>query len=134
MLLYHIACEAVMNALKHAKATNMWLSFRKDGDEAELVLRDDGVGFDADAPEPEGHYGMTMMRERATVGGGRFKVASASGSGTTITIRFPMSLLREEGAEVGAAGSSQAAPQHPDGASRAKDETPPKSAAEAGAA
>jgi signal transduction histidine kinase len=97
LLLYHIAREGVMNALKHAGAANMWLTVRQDGDEVELVLRDDGVGFDADAPEPEGHYGLTMMRERATVGGGTFSVSSAQGSGTTITVRFPTSWLQAEG-------------------------------------
>ena len=81
LLLYHIAREGVMNALKHAEASNMWLSVRQDGGEVEFVLRDDGVGFDGDAPEPEGHFGLTMMRERATVGGGTFEVSSAPGRG-----------------------------------------------------
>ena len=61
-----------------------------------MVLRDDGVGFDVEAPGPEGHYGMTMMRERATVGGGTFAMQSVPGEGTTITVRFPTSWLQEE--------------------------------------
>ena len=59
-----IAREGVMNSLKHANAANMWLNVRLDGDLVELVLRDDGAGFDSDLPGPEGHYGLTMMRER----------------------------------------------------------------------
>jgi signal transduction histidine kinase len=97
LLMYHIAREGVMNALKHAGASHMWLAVRQDGDEVELVLRDDGAGFDADAPEPEGHYGLTMMRERATVGGGTFAISSAPGAGATITVRFPTSWLQPEG-------------------------------------
>src|SRR5262245_8202757 len=96
LLLYHNAREGTMNALKHANASNIWISVKQDGDEVEMVLRDDGVGFDVEAPGPEGHYGMTMMRERATVGGGTFSVASELGQGTTITIRFPTSWLQEE--------------------------------------
>jgi signal transduction histidine kinase len=96
LLMYHIAREGVMNALKHAGASHMWLAVRQDGDEVELVLRDDGAGFDADEPEPEGHYGLTMMRERATVGGGTFTISSAPGTGTTITVRFPTSWLQPE--------------------------------------
>lgn len=120
LLLYHIAREGVMNALKHARATNMWLTVKPDGDEIEMVLRDDGVGFDDEAPEPEGHYGLTMMRERATVGGGTFKISSESGKGTTITVRFPTSWLQEE-APAGGEGS----PQPPrDGASRAAASAP----------
>jgi signal transduction histidine kinase len=96
LLLYHIAREGVMNALKHAKASNMWLTVKQDGDEVELVLRDDGLGFDDQAPEPEGHFGLTMMRERATVGGGNLKITSSPGAGATITVRFPTSWLQED--------------------------------------
>jgi signal transduction histidine kinase len=96
LLLYHIAREGVMNALKHAQASNMWLTVKKDGDEVELVLRDDGVGFDVEAPEPEGHYGMTIMRERAAVGGGTLEMSSVPGEGATITVRFPTSWLQED--------------------------------------
>jgi signal transduction histidine kinase len=96
LLMYHIAREAVMNALKHARASNMWLTVKQDGDEVEMVLRDDGVGFDSEAPEPEGHYGLTMMRERATVGGGSFAVKATPGEGASITVRFPTSWLQAE--------------------------------------
>jgi signal transduction histidine kinase len=95
LLLYHIAREGVMNALKHARAANMWLSVKSSPEEVVMVLRDDGVGYDTSAPEPEGHFGLTMMRERATVGGGTYDVSSAPGEGTTITVRFPTSLLQE---------------------------------------
>jgi signal transduction histidine kinase len=105
LLLYHIAREGVMNVLKHAHATHVWLSVKESGDHVELVLRDDGVGFDAQAPGPEGHYGLTMMRERALVGGGTFAAESAPGEGTTITVRFPTSWLQPEETPQGGAGS-----------------------------
>jgi signal transduction histidine kinase len=95
LLVYKIAKEGVMNSLKHARAENMWLSVKSNADEVTMVLRDDGVGYDVDAPEPEGHFGLTMMRERANVGGGTYDVASAPGRGTTITVRFPTSWLQE---------------------------------------
>ena len=96
LLVYHIAREGVMNALKHAQATDFWISVHQTDPEIVLELRDNGVGFDTSAPGPEGHFGMAMMRERATVGGGKFEVESAPGVGTTITVRFPTSLLRSE--------------------------------------
>jgi signal transduction histidine kinase len=125
LLMYKIANEAVMNALKHAQASNMWLTVKQEGDEVEMVLRDDGLGFDSDAPEPEGHFGLTMMRERATVGGGSFAVKAAPGEGATITVRFPTSWLQAEPA-------GEAPESHPalsrDGASpdtlRTSTETP----------
>jgi len=122
LLLYHIAREGVMNSLKHAEASNMWLTVKPDGDEVEFVLRDDGVGFDADAPEPEGHFGMTMMRERATVGGGTLKLESAPGEGATITVRFPTSWLQEE--SPGAPGPERGPAAPLDGASPGTVPTP----------
>jgi signal transduction histidine kinase len=123
LLLYHNAREGVMNALKHARADTIWVSLHQEGDEVEMVLRDDGVGFDVSAPGPEGHYGMTMMRERATVGGGSFKVASTPGEGTTITVRFPTSWLQPDGTP---GPAEQAAPvMPPAGASRGAVSAPP---------
>ena len=103
-----------MNALKHANASNIWVAVEQKGDEVEMTLRDDGVGFDVEAPGPEGHYGMTMMRERATVGGGSFAIKSLPGEGTTITVRFPTSLLQQDeeqgGPQAGASDTSDASP------------------------
>jgi signal transduction histidine kinase len=96
LLVYHIGREGVMNALKHAQARDMWISVREDGGDIVLTLRDNGVGFDASAPGPEGHFGMAMMRERAQVGGGRFEVQSAPGEGATITVKFPTVLLQRD--------------------------------------
>jgi signal transduction histidine kinase len=96
LLIYHIAREGVMNALKHAHATDIWVTVSEHDDDLELQLRDNGRGFDTSAPGPEGHFGMAMMRERAQVGGGRFEAESAPDQGTTITIRFPTSLLQQD--------------------------------------
>jgi signal transduction histidine kinase len=108
LLVYHIAREGVMNALKHAHASNVWLTVQQLGDNVELVLKDDGSGFDAEAPGPEGHYGLTMMRERATVGGGTFDMQTATGAGTTITVTFPTSWLQQEAAPAQEPQSSRA--------------------------
>ena len=128
LLLYHNAREGVMNALKHANASTIWVAVEQQGDEVEMVLRDDGVGFDVEAPGPEGHYGMTMMRERATVGGGTFAIQSVPGQGTTITVRFPTSWLQEE--EIPGQGEPQAPALPPAGASRGAVASPPASPTE----
>ena len=94
LLIFHISREAVMNSLKHAQATDFWIGVHEQDDSIVLELRDNGVGFDTDAPGPEGHFGMAMMRERAQVGGGTFELKSAPNEGTTIMVRFPSSLLR----------------------------------------
>lgn len=96
LLVYQIAREGVMNALKHAHATDMWLVVSEDAESIEFELRDNGQGFDTGAPGPEGHFGMAMMRGRARIGGGTLEVTSAPTEGTTITARFPISLLQQE--------------------------------------
>jgi signal transduction histidine kinase len=108
LLIYHIAREGVMNALKHARATDIWVTVSEQDGDLELRLRDNGRGFDTSAPGPEGHFGMAMMRERAQVGGGTFEAESAPGQGTSITVRFPKSLLQLD-AQPSANGSDQGA-------------------------
>ena len=116
LLVYHIAREGVMNALKHARATDMWITVSEDSESIEFELRDNGRGFDTAAPGPEGHYGMAMMRERAMVGGGSFEVTSVVGEGTTITARFPISLLLASATEAAGGEANPADP--PEDASR----------------
>lgn len=130
LLLYHDARESVMNSLKHANASNIWVSVEQQGDEVEMVVRDDGVGFDVEAPGPEGHYGMTMLRERATAGGGTISVQSVLGQGTTITFRFPTSWLQEDESH-DQSEAAQAPPSLPPaGASHGAVATPPASPTE----
>jgi signal transduction histidine kinase len=96
LLMYHIAREGIMNAMKHASPTDVWIGVQESGEDVVMALRDNGVGFDTSQPGPEGHYGMAMMRERAQVGGGSFDVVSAPDEGTTITVRFPVALLQRD--------------------------------------
>jgi signal transduction histidine kinase len=95
LLCYHVAREAVMNSIKHAEASAITITLEPTADGARLSVADNGKGFDAEAGEPEGHYGLTMMRERAQVAGGTFKIDSAPGRGTTVTADFPTSWMVE---------------------------------------
>ncbi len=136
LLVYHIAREGVMNALKHARASNVWVTVGEEGGDAvQLVIRDDGVGFDPEAPSPDGHFGLAMMRERATVGGGTFDLRSAPGRGTTITVRFPTGLLQGGGAgrerSQAAAAPAEAAGGASPGTPEAASERPPREIARA---
>ncbi|HEX3299554.1 MAG TPA: sensor histidine kinase [Actinomycetota bacterium] len=96
LLIFKIACEGVMNAMKHADPSDVWIGVTEADENIVLKLRDNGSGFDTSAPGPEGHFGMAMMRERAKVGGGTLDVASSPDDGTTITVRFPTSLLQRD--------------------------------------
>jgi signal transduction histidine kinase len=83
--LWRIAKEAVINVERHAKAANLWITWRCDGRNAELVVRDDGKGFVKSDARVDS-YGMIGMRERATSVGARFDIDSTPGQGTTVRI------------------------------------------------
>src|SRR3954454_7985 len=88
--------EGVMNAMKHAAPSDVWIAVTEADENIMLKLRDNGSGFDTTAPGPEGHFGMAMMRERAKVGGGKLDVTSSPDDGTPITVRFLTSLLQRD--------------------------------------
>jgi signal transduction histidine kinase len=97
-----------MNAVKHSGAEAITLTLREADDGARLSIADDGAGFDVEQGSPEGHFGLTMMRERAQVAGGSFSIESTPGEGTTIIAEFPTSLL---GAPTGDGSLSEDAAQ-----------------------
>ena len=87
----HIIQEALTNVRKHsfAKKAEVWFSF--DGRTMQIVISDDGIGFDARQliGSERQHFGLGMMRERAEVTGGRLEVRSAPGQGTKILASIP---------------------------------------------
>lgn len=86
--LYHIAIEALNNALKHASATCTTVDVRASGEFLEMEISDDGKGFEL--PSGGGGMGLRNMRERTKRLGGEFVVRSSPGQGTTILVRVPI--------------------------------------------
>src|SRR5882724_870040 len=91
---FRVAQEALTNVVRHAKARRVLVELRSDGMTAHLLVRDDGIGFDAaagpvDAPADR-HLGLLSMRERVALAGGDIVVASKAGTGTEIAASFPL--------------------------------------------
>lgn len=84
---YRLCQEAFINIAKHAGASQVAIYLRYEADMIELDIMDDGRGF-APAQIPSGHYGLSMMRERAETVGLELSVASRPGHGTEISIRW----------------------------------------------
>jgi signal transduction histidine kinase len=81
-----VAQEAIHNVYKHAGAKNLNVQLEYGPDGIALEVRDDGQGFlAAESPAP-GHYGLTGMRERAAVIGGKLEVTSEPGAGTAVRL------------------------------------------------
>ena len=91
--LYRIVQEALTNAVKHAKATNVWINARKKNHMLFCSIRDDGRGFDSSgahaAPVQKG-LGLIAMQERVTAIGGTLHIESRPGRGAEISIRLPL--------------------------------------------
>jgi signal transduction histidine kinase len=91
---YRVAQEAVLNVVRHAHARKVWLELRSDGDALQLLVRDDGIGFDVAAAEKRvgrDRLGLVGMHERATALGGKFECESTPGGGTEVRAFFPVS-------------------------------------------
>lgn len=88
-----IAQEAVTNAVKHASATTVWIDLYLDPHTLELVVRDDGRGFEVSGVFVlvGGHFGLLGMRERAERLGGNLEVSSEPGAGTEVRVSVPLS-------------------------------------------
>jgi signal transduction histidine kinase len=96
LLIYQIGREAVMNSMKHGEPQNIMISLKETEGGVELQVRDDGKGFDTNQPQPEGHFGSVMMKERALVAGGTFERDSEIGKGTVVTAGFPRVWIEEQ--------------------------------------
>ncbi|HFZ8995767.1 TPA: nitrate/nitrite two-component system sensor histidine kinase NarQ [Citrobacter freundii] len=95
--LLQIIREAVLNAIKHACATEIVVSCvtTPDGDHT-VYIRDNGIGI-GDASEPDGHYGLNIMRERAERLGGTLNFSQPSGGGTLVSISFRSAEAKKDG-------------------------------------
>jgi signal transduction histidine kinase len=88
--LFRIAQEAVTNVVRHAAAASVSVHLDRAGDDVELEVRDDGLGFDpADRAISARRLGLVSMRERAVDLGGALEIESSPGRGTRIRARVP---------------------------------------------
>lgn len=88
-MLFRLLKEALLNVQKHAGASNVEVTLSDTYTHVELVIVDDGTGFDPHHI-PAGHYGIMTMRERAAGAGGELLIESAPGQdGTRIRVLLP---------------------------------------------
>ncbi len=85
---YRIVQEALSNAVKHAQADAVSLRVTQLPDRVQVAVEDDGGGFDPDAVGDG--FGLTGMRERALLAGGRLWVTSAEGGPTRMAAVLPL--------------------------------------------
>jgi PAS domain S-box-containing protein len=95
--LYHIAQEAVNNAIKHGHAKNILIRLFSGDRQGTLVIKDDGAGIERPVT-PHAGVGLHIMNYRAGMIGGNLEVRREQPHGTAVTCRFPMnSTMKVEG-------------------------------------
>jgi PAS domain S-box-containing protein len=91
--LFRIAQEALTNAARHAEADRVTIKLDKTQDRVRLIIADDGRGFkpgDITRPADQKGWGLINMEERAVRAGGEFRLKTAPGQGTEITVTLPL--------------------------------------------
>jgi len=88
MHLYHVAQEAVSNAVRHAKAKQIVISLRKVDAGIELQVRDNGRGLPSPSRRRKG-MGLEIMKHRASVIGASITISRARNGGTILNCLLP---------------------------------------------
>jgi two-component system NarL family sensor kinase len=97
-LVYRVAQEAVRNIVRHAHASHVQVVVAEDGDRLQLEIADDGQGFDPTAPiRRHDSVGLPLLAALVHERGGRLRVTSAAGAGTTVTLRLPRETRHQPG-------------------------------------
>jgi len=90
-LLFRQVAEAIGNVERHAGATEVMVSLHTKDGAVHGVIRDNGQGFVvAERSNLPGHLGLLALRERALMAGGRYRIDSKLGEGTTIEFWIPL--------------------------------------------
>ena len=92
--IFRVVQEAANNVAKHSGASEMRLRLHRVDSELHLEVSDNGIGFTATkggrAALAGAGMGLRGMRERAEFSGGRFRLLSTRGKGTTVLVVWPM--------------------------------------------
>jgi two-component system sensor histidine kinase UhpB len=101
---FRVLQEALTNVHRHAGATRAEVWLHDNGRHLELVVCDNGQGFEVEqviaGREPGSNMGLLSIRERAALLGGEATLSSTPGSGSQVRVRFPL-LAATEPAAVG---------------------------------
>jgi PAS domain S-box-containing protein len=94
---FRIFQECLTNVIRHAQAKSVRIALCQEEESILLVVEDDGIGFfESGVTNSLGSLGLLGMKERAQFCGGDVQISSSPGNGTTVTVRVPVDIPREE--------------------------------------
>jgi len=91
MELYSVVQEIIHNVIKHADAKEVSMQLFKNKESINLIVIDDGIGFDPTIISKSKGIGIKGIESRIDALNGQFSIDSGKGNGTTITIDIPIS-------------------------------------------
>lgn len=89
IMLYRVVQETLNNVLKYAQAKNVSVQLLREGNELNVMVEDDGVGFDTSTLKTATGIGWRNIQSRVEMMGGHIEVDSHPGHGTTVIIDLP---------------------------------------------
>ncbi len=98
--IYRVVQEALTNVLKHASASTVSLVLECHDGSLQVIVEDNGSGFDPEASATRGRFGLAGMRERLALVNGTLSIDSTPGGGTTLYVRVPLPGLRRTAQDV----------------------------------
>jgi len=87
---FRIIQETMANVVKHSQATTASISLTKSDDLLNIIIEDNGVGFNKNKIEEKESFGLQSIKQRVTYLKGEFTIDSAEGNGTTLIIDIPL--------------------------------------------
>jgi PAS domain S-box-containing protein len=108
--------EALTNVVRHARARQVWVELRQGDAEVQLIIRDDGVGFDPGRARQRSARGASLgllgIQERIELLGGQLAIESEPGHGTTVRVWLPATCTppSEDSGEEGGGDEARSGP------------------------
>ena len=95
IILYRVLQEALANIAKHAHASRVWVELVTDEGHIHLIVQDNGRGLQLNDNHAPG-IGITGMRERLSLAGGKLLFHSPAEGGTILSASLPLNTMRKE--------------------------------------
>ena len=92
---FNIIQELINNILKHSKAKNAYIMLEEEGEMINLIVKDDGVGFEQASDEDAG-IGLNQIKARINMMNGNFMIESSKGNGTKVIASIPIARKKEK--------------------------------------
>ncbi|MBN1796358.1 MAG: PAS domain S-box protein [Sedimentisphaerales bacterium] len=93
ILLFRSVRELLWNVIKHSKASKVKVSTKKVSNNIEVIVEDNGVGFDTATTKritEDSGFGLLSIRERLEELGGNFEIKSEIGKGCKVILTAPL--------------------------------------------